>query len=49
MEGVWVNLGTLEGLANKSGTLTNELRTLVSIILSTQFDEALGKLLPDRA
>jgi len=38
--GAWLTLGELERVARTPGLCTNELRTFVSMILSTQFDEA---------
>lgn len=42
--GAWVNLADLERLANSPGCTTNELRTLVSLILSDAFDVACAHL-----
>ena len=38
--GVWVGLSYLEQITTRSGKTTNELRTLVSMILSNRFDQA---------
>ena len=37
--GVWVQLSTLEALCRRSGSTTNELRSLASLLLSTAADE----------
>lgn len=42
--GVWVNLAVLEKLANSPGHTTNELRTLISLVLSQPFDDACANL-----
>jgi oxidase EvaA len=38
--GSWINLSVLEKLVSRPGCTTNELRTLVSMVLSTAFDDA---------
>ncbi|MDO6522056.1 NDP-hexose 2,3-dehydratase family protein [Shimia thalassica] len=38
--GRWVSLATLEQLVTQPGKTTNELRTLVSLVLSAAFDKA---------
>ena len=42
--GQWVTLAALERLAARPGGTTNELRTLISLILSTEFDRACSVL-----
>ena len=43
--GSWVSLAVLERLVTRPGTTTNELRTLASLILSREFDDACANLL----
>jgi oxidase EvaA len=42
--GAWMSLSTIETLVNRPGSTTNELRTLVSLILSRSFDEICDKI-----
>ncbi len=42
--GTWISLGTLEMLVQQPGSTTNELRTLVSLLLSSELDSALAAL-----
>ena len=44
-DGSWVDLSTLEMLCQRSGVTTNELRTIVSLLLSRQADDAFCSLL----
>lgn len=43
--GRWVRLSTLEAMCRRSGATTNELRTLASLLLSRQADEAYARVL----
>lgn len=42
--GTWVTMGTLQKLTKNAATTNNELRTLVSLLLSQQFDDAVASL-----
>lgn len=42
--GSWIPLGSLEMLVHEPGSTTNELRTLVSLLLSNKLDSALAAL-----